>query len=79
MHDSTVKYDIDIPLTIRKNFEAMPSDWSWYQTMLRDVDDNLFSQKEQFKMGLMTSIKKLQVDVDEVDEKLDELSESTDT
>lgn len=47
--------------------------------MLREIDDNLYSQKEQFKMGLMTSIKALQVEVDEVDEKLDELSSSTDT
>lgn len=57
----------------------MPADWEWYQGMLRDVDDNLFSQKEQFKMGLMTSIKKVQIETDEVDEKLEEFSESTDT
>lgn len=50
----------------------MPSNWAWYNEQLREVDDNLYSQKEQFKMGLMTSTTKLKTEIEEMAEKIDE-------
>lgn len=67
------KYDIDIPLTIQKNFRTMPTNWSWYNEQLRDVDDNLYSQKEQFKMGSMRS------SVQPVEESTDNLDDAVST
>ena len=61
------KYDIDIPTTIRKNFEMMASNWSWYNEQLREVDDNLYSQKEQFKMGLMSTATKIKMKEEETE------------
>lgn len=31
----------------------MPKNWLKYCEQLREVDDNLYSQKEQFKMGIV--------------------------
>jgi hypothetical protein len=55
MSEIAEKYDIDIPTTIRKNYELMPKNWTRYLEQLREVDDNLYNQKEQFKMGLLSS------------------------
>lgn len=40
-------------MSIKNNFEALQKNWSWYNEQLRDIDESLYSQKEQFKMGLM--------------------------
>jgi hypothetical protein len=53
------KYDIDIPTTVRSNFTLMPKNWNVYLTKLRETDDNLYNQKEQFKVGLLTPSSKL--------------------
>lgn len=66
------KYDIDIPSTIKRNFEMMPTNWAWYKEQLREVDDNLYSQKEQFKMGLITSATKVKTETEDSGEPLDE-------
>lgn len=50
----------------------MPTNWAWYNEQLREVDDNLYNQKEQFKMGLMSSATKLKAEIEEMDEKMDE-------
>lgn len=33
--------------------------WSWYSEQLREIDDNLYNLKEQFKMGLLKPVKKV--------------------
>lgn len=52
----------------------MPTNWAWYNEQLREVDDNLHSQKEQFKMGLMTSTTKsdIKTEIDELVEQIEE-------
>lgn len=40
-------------MSIKNNFEALQKNWAWYNEQLRDIDESLYSQKEQFKMGLM--------------------------
>lgn len=67
------KYDIDIPTTIKKNFDMMPTNWIWYNEQLREIDDNMYNQKEQFKMGLLTSPTKQKTEVQqELPEKVEE-------
>ena len=45
----------------------MASNWSWYNEQLREVDDNLYSQKEQFKMGLMSTATKIKMKEEETE------------
>lgn len=68
------KYDIDIPTTIRKNYEEMPKKWAWYCEQLREIDDNLYNMQEQFKMGLVATGKKKTsiVEPDEVSEETED-------
>lgn len=57
------KYDIDVPTTVVNNFKDMPKHWIWYNQKLREIDENLFNMKEQFKMGLLTNSKTLRNDI----------------
>lgn len=41
----------------------MPKNWSLYLEQLREVDDNLYNQKEQFKMGLLKSVPKAKKEI----------------
>ncbi|CRK93545.1 CLUMA_CG007078, isoform A [Clunio marinus] len=50
---SLEKYNIDIPLTIRKNFETIPINWNRYCEQLNEINNALNNQKENFKMGLL--------------------------
>lgn len=51
----------------------MPTNWIWYNEQLREIDDNLYNQKEQFKMGLLTSPTKQKTEVQqELPEKVEE-------
>lgn len=50
----------------------MPANWNWYCEQLREVEDNLFKQKEKFKMGLLTSVTKIKQEVQEMADKLEE-------
>lgn len=60
-----MKYDIETPATIKKNFESMPLNWNRYCEQLREVDHNLYNLKEQFKMGLLSSTRKPKAEPDE--------------
>lgn len=50
----------------------MPTNWIWYCEQLREVDDNLYKQKEKFKMGLITPATKIKVEVQEMADQLEE-------
>lgn len=41
-------------MTVIKNFNQMEQQWNWYNQKLREIDDTLYTQKEQFKMGFST-------------------------
>lgn len=45
----------------------MPKNWNLYLQRLREVDDNLYNQKEQFKVGLITSESKTKKEEKNVD------------
>ena len=66
------KYDIDVPTTVANNFKDMPKHWIWYNQKLREIDENLFNMKEQFKMGLLTDAKTLRNDILETIDTLEE-------
>lgn len=40
----------------------MKRHWQWYCGKLKEIDELLFNQKEQFKMGLLKDTKSLKVD-----------------
>jgi dynein heavy chain len=44
------KYKILAPATLINNYESMPKNWAWYCRRLREIDDELYNFKEQFKM-----------------------------
>jgi hypothetical protein len=44
------KYKISAPTTLIANYEGMTKDWDWYCRRLREIDDELYNFKEQFKM-----------------------------
>lgn len=75
------KYDIDIPSTIKKNYDMMPKNWLKYCEQLREIDDNLYSQKEQFKMGIVKPTAKPKIQEtpesqeDEDKEEMDDIGE----
>lgn len=50
----TEKYEIETPTILRKNIADLPKTWSRYQEQLREVDDNLYNLKEQFKTSLVS-------------------------
>ena len=66
------KYDIDVPTTVANNFKDMPKHWIWYNQKLREIDENLFNMKEQFKMGLLTDAKTLRNEILETIDTLEE-------
>lgn len=66
------KYDIDIPTTVRSNYTLMPKNWNVYLTRLRETDDNLYNQKEQFKVGLLTPSSKLKKEEETIKDVADE-------
>lgn len=66
------KYDIDVPTTVANNFKDMPKHWIWYNQKLREIDENLFNMKEQFKMGLLTNAKTLRNEILETFDTLDD-------
>ncbi|KAG5676022.1 hypothetical protein PVAND_005877 [Polypedilum vanderplanki] len=45
------KYKIAAPSTLIVNYENMGKNWNWYCRRLREIDDELYNFKEQFKMG----------------------------
>lgn len=64
------KYEIDTPTLVRNLFLDMKRHWSWYCEKLKEIDELLFNQKEQFKMGLLKETKSLTTDVIEMVESL---------
>jgi hypothetical protein len=53
----------------------MPKNWNVYLTKLRETDDNLYNQKEQFKVGLLTPSSKLKKEESETENTQKEASE----
>ena len=69
---STEKYEIEIPTLIRNLYTDMKKQWQWFAIQLKEIDELLFNQKEQFKMGLLKDTKTLKTDVDDLIESLPE-------
>ena len=51
----------------------MPRNWNRYLEQLREIDDSLYNQKEQFKVGLLRSTTKPKKE--EFDEKAEKSKE----
>lgn len=78
----TEKYEIETPTVLRKNIADLPKTWSRYQEQLREVDDNLYNLKEQFKMSLVSprsSVEEIKGEIVKVEEVDDEVEEEVET
>lgn len=59
-------------MAVIKNFNAIPNQWKWYNQKLHEINEILYIQKEQFKMGLLTKSTALRNDINEMIDKIDQ-------